>query len=175
MQSSWIKEKRERTNLRQKGCRNISRIGESFRARQSHCNPRLTHVPRKGVKGRLLQWTQDFPIYAKVRINGQYSQTKHFGNSTTQGNILGPFLFNTQVENLVTRPLPGGSQVLCYEDDIAIVTTGREHHTNAQTALNTLSKSCHSLGLKITLHETKTMYFGSTLPVPPLYNQEIPL
>ncbi|KAG0724244.1 RNA-directed DNA polymerase from mobile element jockey [Chionoecetes opilio] len=84
---------------------------------------------RKGVCGRLLIWLRDFLSgrAARVAFQGQTSQLHQHENGTPQGSILSPFLFNILMEELISLPLPPGTKLLCYADDLALYCTGPAH------------------------------------------------
>ena len=134
----------------------------------------LTALARKGVDGRLLKWTKDFLTgrRARVRFQGHLSTYMSFENGTPQGSILSPYLFNILMEELVSTPLAAGTKVLCYADDIAIISTGRNHLKNAQTAINRAAAKCQDLGLKINFAKTKAVYFNGARPEQPLRAQQ---
>lgn len=134
----------------------------------------LTALARKGVGGKLLQWTKDFLTgrRARVRFQGRLSQAMQFDNGTPQGSILSPYLFNILMEELVTLPLARGAKLLCYADDIALITSGSHHMETAQEAIARVARKCLSLGLKINSEKTKAIYFNSNRPEVPLRVQQ---
>ncbi len=133
----------------------------------------LTALAKKGVAGKLLAWVKDFLTGRKARVQfqGRLSDYATFENGTPQGSILSPHLFNTLMEELVSLPLTTGSKILCYADDIAIITTGPLHLQKAQNAITAVAKKCNSLGLKINFEKTKAMYFKGGGPHAPLQVQ----
>lgn len=130
----------------------------------------LESLAKRGVKGKLLKWTQDFlqERKATVTFQGKTSHTKTFENGTPQGSILSPFLFNILMENLVTLDLGANIKILCYADDIAIVTTGPRYAHRAQRAITRISQECQRLGMKINAMKTKALHLGSRKTLPPL-------
>ena len=130
----------------------------------------LESLAKRGARGKLLRWTKDFlnNRQARVCFQGSLSEQRTFTNGTPQGSILSPFLFNILAENFVTLPLGAGTKILCYADDIAVITTGSRHVSRAQTAINAVATKCRELGLKINTDKTKTIHFGSCQPLPPL-------
>lgn len=89
----------------------------------------LMALARKGIGGKLLQWVKNFLTdrRARVRFQGHLSHSETFDNGTPQGSILSTYLFNTRMEELMTLLLPTGTNILCYADDIAIISTGTLH------------------------------------------------
>ena len=65
-------------------------------------------------------------------------------------------------------PLESGTKVLCYADDIAIITTGQHYAKRAQRAITAISNKCQELGLKINIRKTKTIYFGTSKTLDPI-------
>ena len=67
----------------------------------------LTALVRKGIRGRLLAWTEDYlrRRRARVRFQGHYSASRELENGTPQGGILSPSLINLLMEQLVSLPL----------------------------------------------------------------------
>ncbi len=64
------------------------------------------------------------------------------------------------MEELASLPLAGNTKVLCYADDIAIVSTGPHYHKRAQEAITAVTSICQSLGLKVNFAKTKAVYFN---------------
>ena len=123
----------------------------------------LESLIKQGIRGKLLQWTKDFLTERKamVQFQGKTSHRRTFDNGTPQGSILSPFLFNVLVENLVALSLDTETKVLCYVDDIAIITTGARYAEKAQRAITAIANECQELGLKINAIKTKAIHFGS--------------
>ncbi|XP_045105264.1 uncharacterized protein LOC123500673 [Portunus trituberculatus] len=132
----------------------------------ANARPILTALARKGVAGKLLAWVQDFLTgrKARVRFQGRLTDYKTLDNGTPQGSILSPYLFNTLMEELISLPLSTGSKILCYADDIAVITTGPNHLKKAQNIITTVAKKCDSLGLKINFAKSKAMYVNVKAP-----------
>ncbi|KAK8387589.1 hypothetical protein O3P69_018252 [Scylla paramamosain] len=70
-------------------------------------------------------------------------------------------------DKIISMIRKGGSKILCYADDIAIITTGPLHLQKAQNAITAVAKKCNSLGLKINFEKTKAMYFNGGRPHAP--------
>lgn len=135
----------------------------------------LSSLVRRGIRGKLLKWTQDFPHqrYARARFQGKTSTPQHLENGTPQESILSTFLFNVLVENLVTLLLQHETKILCYADDVAIVVTGSHYQQKKhRTQLQQLKTNSMNLGLKINLHKSKAIYSRSLSPPPPLSVQK---
>ena len=129
----------------------------------------LETLANKGVSGKLLAWIRDFLTHRQARVSfqGKLSNNRTFENGTPQGSILSPFLFNILMENLVPLQFGASTKILCYADDIVIISTGPRMNQKTQEALTTMSNKCEELGLKINHNKTKAMVFG-TKPQPPL-------
>ena len=127
----------------------------------------LTALVRKGVRGRLLAWLQDYLRHrrARVKFQGHKSSYREFENGTPQGGILSPFLFNLLMEQLVALPFREGTILLSYADDLALVVSGRGNQlTRAQQALDLISDKCEELGLKISAEKSRAMAIKATNP-----------
>ncbi|KAK3893306.1 hypothetical protein Pcinc_002862 [Petrolisthes cinctipes] len=68
------------------------------------------------------------------------------------------------MEELLNIPLEQGVQLLCYADDLVLITTGQHQLTKAQSSLDLLHDRCVQLGLKINFLKTKGMIFGKHTP-----------
>ncbi|KAK3853244.1 hypothetical protein Pcinc_040198 [Petrolisthes cinctipes] len=68
------------------------------------------------------------------------------------------------MEELLNIPLEQGVQLLCYADDLVLITTGQHQQTKAQSSLDLLHDRCVQLGLKINFLKTKAMTFGKHTP-----------
>ncbi|KAG0728303.1 putative RNA-directed DNA polymerase from transposon X-element [Chionoecetes opilio] len=141
----------------------------------ANCRVILSLLVRKGVCGRLLIWLKDFLSgrAARVAFQGETSQLHQHENGTPQGSILSPFLFNILMEELISLPLPPGTKLLCYADDLAL--TGPAHAQRAQNLLTDITTKCRELGLKLNVAKSKAMAFGCDAPRAPLYILDTPL
>ena len=127
----------------------------------------LTALVRKGVRGRLLAWLQDYLRHrrARVKFQGHKSSYREFENGTPQGGILSPFLFNLLMEQLVALPFREGTILLSYADDLALVVSGRGNQlTRAQQELDLISDKCEELGLKISAEKSRAMMVRAADP-----------
>ena len=122
---------------------------------------------RKGVRGRLLAWLQDYLQHrrARVKFQGLKSSYKELENGTPQGGILSPLLFNLLMEQLVALPFHDGTVLLSYADDLALVVTGRGNKLRrTQQALDIISSKCEELGLKISAEKSRAMMIKAADP-----------
>ncbi|KAG0712910.1 LINE-1 retrotransposable element ORF2 protein [Chionoecetes opilio] len=87
----------------------------------------LATLARKGIRGRLLAWLEDYLQHrrARVKFQGLKSRYKELENGTPQGASSARFLFNLLMEELVALPFQAGTVLLSYADDLALVVTGR--------------------------------------------------
>ena len=69
---------------------------------------------------------------------------------------------------MASLPLPPGTKLLVYADDVALVATGACHLQRAQQAITAISTKCHSLALKINFNITKAICFNGVRPQAPL-------
>ena len=138
----------------------------------------LTALAEKGINGYMLRWLQDYfhGRSARVKFQGHLSTYHRLENGTPQGGVLSPTLFNILMVRLLDTPLPNGTHLISYADDVALVVTGAiSRATRAQTALDRLSHRCAALGLKISTSKTKAMVTGKSLPYTRLYVQGQPI
>ena len=127
----------------------------------------LAALVRKGIRGRLLGWLQDYlqQRQARVRFQGHKSPYLTFENGTPQGGILSPFLFNVLMEQLVALPFREGTILLSYADDLALVVTGRgDKLARTQVALHLITAKCEELGLKISAVKSRAMAIKTPTP-----------
>ena len=127
----------------------------------------LAALARKGVRGRLLAWLQDYLHHrrARVRFQGHRSSFRQLENGTPQGGILSPFLFNVLMEQLVALPFQEGTALLSYADDLALVVTGRGNKLGrAQQALDLITTTCEELGLQISAQKSRAMMLKARNP-----------
>ncbi|KAG0705396.1 putative protein in type-1 retrotransposable element R1DM [Chionoecetes opilio] len=137
----------------------------------ANCTVILSLLVHKGVCGKLLIWLRDFLSgrAARVALQGETSQLHQHKNGTPPGSILSPFLFNILMEELISLPLPPGTKLLCYADDLALYCTGPAHAQRAQNLLTDITTKCRELGLKLNVAKSKAMTFGCDAPRAPLY------
>ncbi|XP_063615273.1 uncharacterized protein LOC134788316 [Penaeus indicus] len=137
----------------------------------------LSLLAEKGLRGRLLEWIQDYLTgrKAKVRFQGELSNSYDFENGTPQGGLLSHFLFNILISKLVDIPFPSDVQLLAYADDIQLVATGQNRHINAQTSLDLLENKCRELGLKVNSDKSKALQIRRISACRQLYIGNTPL
>ncbi|XP_050706570.1 uncharacterized protein LOC126991941 [Eriocheir sinensis] len=138
----------------------------------------LTALVRKGIRGRLLAWLQDYlqQRRARVKFQGFKSSFRGFDNGTPQGGILSPCLFNLLMEQLVALPFREGTTLLSYADDLALVVTGRGNKlARAQEALDIITDKCEELGLMISPGKSRAMAIRDTTPAAQLRVQGVGL
>ncbi|XP_068245407.1 uncharacterized protein [Palaemon carinicauda] len=118
----------------------------------------------KGVRGRLLAWTQKYTQNREARVTFQGATSPYIPLE------YGPFLFNVLIENILKEDYPEGIQIFIYADDICVVCphTVNNKHRKMQITLDTIAASCQVLGLKINLNKTKAMAVKHSQPPPPL-------
>ena len=119
----------------------------------------LYSLVKKGIKGRILNWTKKYlqNREARVKFQGHYSEYKNLENGTPQGGILSPFLFNILMENIATIALPQGVEIFIFADDVCLVAKGRHRSVNLQRGLDLISNKTKELGLKMNTNKTKLM------------------
>ena len=129
----------------------------------ANATPILESLITRGVKRKILKWTRHFlsDRTTTVLFQGRLSDSRTFENGIPQGNILSPFLFDVLMENVVTLPIGATTKVLCYADDITIITTGPNYTAKEQNAIVQVAKTCQRLGLKLNPCKTKTVLFGT--------------
>lgn len=119
----------------------------------------LETLALKGVQGRLLKWIQGYITgrHLRVTFQGKTSLQYSLENGTPQGGILSPILFNLVMERLVSIDFERGVKLLCYADDLQLISQGNAKHRKAQAALLKIEQMCTELGLKINPLKTKAM------------------
>ena len=123
----------------------------------------LETLVRKGVKGKLLAWIEDYlkDRTARVRFQGHLSEFYNLENGTPQGGVLSPTLFNVLMVNILELPLPNGCKIISYADDLALIVTGKGNKfQRAQLCLNDIEDESCRIGLKISAAKSKAMTFG---------------
>ncbi|KAG0720443.1 RNA-directed DNA polymerase from mobile element jockey [Chionoecetes opilio] len=143
-------------------------------------SPHAIHatLARKGIRGRLLAWLEDYLQHrrARVKFQGHKSRYKELENGTPQGGTLSPFLFNLLMEELVALPFQAGTVLLSYADDLALVVTGRgDRLCKTQRALDLITAKCEELGLKISAQKSRAMTIRAANPACQLRVQGIGL
>ena len=126
----------------------------------------LYSLAKKGTKGHLLAWIQNYTTnrQARVKFQGHNSEYKNLENGTPQGGILSPVLFNILIENIAELDLPPLTDIFIFADDVAVVSRGPRRIGNIQLALNTINTKATELGLKINTNKTKAMSVKSDEP-----------
>ena len=112
-----------------------------------------------GVKGCLLCWLKSFfsDCKATVRFQGHISEAHSHTNGMPQGNIINPTLFNSLIECLLHLNLGRGTHLLCYTDDITLITYGGNYYHKAQKTLDLIYRKCRELELKVNPHKTRAL------------------
>ena len=102
----------------------------------------LAALVRRGIRGSLHAWLQDYPQHcqARVKFQGHKSSYTELENGTPQDGILSPFLFNLLMEQLVALPFQDGTVLLSYADDLILFVSGRSNKLRKiQQALDLIS------------------------------------
>ena len=121
----------------------------------------LDALIKKGVRGHMLSWVEDYlnNRHSRVKYQGSTSTFREFQNGAPQGGILSPTEFNLLVEALVSLPFPTGAHLLSYADDLVLVVTKRKNmYAVAQRALNQITDKCADLGLKMSALKSRAMH-----------------
>lgn len=131
----------------------------------------LSILADTGVGGQLLNWVGTYlqGRSARVRFQRTLSGEREFDNGMPQGGILSPLLFNLLVERLLTLVTMGQVHVLSYADDIALVSSGRNHLASTRALLRRLLTFCDSRGLLPNPNKTRAMAFGYGEPPAPFF------
>ncbi|KAI4472787.1 hypothetical protein M0804_015612 [Polistes exclamans] len=82
-----------------------------------------------------------------------------------KGSVLGPTLWNIAYDRVLRVPLPGGSRVVCYADDTALLSAGRDLScaiSAAEKELEVLVNEIEGLGLKVALQKTEAIAFPAS-------------
>jgi retron-type reverse transcriptase len=127
----------------------------------------LEKLVKNGIKGNTLAWIKDFLSHrkAKVKFQGETSDTMEMENGTPQGSVLSAILFNLVMDELLVIlgiENTDDIQIFCYADDIVILSSHIIPSTalkNMQDILNNLEKAAEVLGLVISKTKTKSMIF----------------
>ena len=124
----------------------------------------LSTLAKLGVKGKMLGWIKDYLTNRKgfVTINGKQSDTLNFEKGVPQGSKISPCLFNILINELIKTTWPKNVQAYSYADDIVLIYTGVKPVATMQKALDTLSKKCEELGLKVNAKKSKVMTLDPT-------------
>ncbi|XP_014614918.1 PREDICTED: uncharacterized protein LOC106792897 [Polistes canadensis] len=83
----------------------------------------------------------------------------------SKGSDLGPTLWNIAYDRVLRVPLPGGSSVVCYADDTALLSAGRDLSCAllaAERDLDLIVNEFEGLGLKVALQKTEAMAFPAS-------------
>ena len=75
----------------------------------------------KGIPPRFVRWIKGFLTnrQARVRFQGELSETRHFREGVPQGSVLAPILFLFAIDGLNAR-LPLGIEISLFADDVAL-------------------------------------------------------
>ena len=114
-------------------------------------------LARKGIKGNILKWVNDFMSHRKSRTSyqGHLSATMEFQQGTPMGSLLSPLLFNLLMERLLDFPHGPNVFIVSFADDLTIITIGDNSIEDARTTLVIIGDRCAELGLKINHKKTK--------------------
>lgn len=115
-----------------------------------------------GFRGQLLLLISSYLSSRQqyVHINGHSSSIKSIRSGVPQGSILGPFLFNLYVNDIVN--ISRSTKFIIYADDTSLFFTGDTASDLIDTANDTLEKlakwsKCNAL--KININKTKAVLF----------------
>ena len=99
----------------------------------------LKKVESYGIKGEILGWIQAFlsDRTQQVIVNGKSSEWKRVTSGIPQGNVLGPLLFVTYINDL---PEQVRSDMFLFADDTKIFQQikGNDDHVKLQEDINTM-------------------------------------
>ena len=121
-----------------------------------------------------------FSYLTCVVVDGACSKSVPVTSGVPQGSVLGPFLFLLYINNTSDVPLPHGSKIVLYADDLLLyrqINTPMDYE-HVQVCLNLLSNWCTSNYLTFNPTKCKTMLFsrkrGPNIP-PTLFLGDRPL
>ncbi|KAH8391448.1 hypothetical protein KR200_012008, partial [Drosophila serrata] len=81
-----------------------------------------------------------------------------------QGSVLGPLLWNTMYDGVLRLPMPSGTTIVGFADDVAVVVTAKER-TAAEDleneAIGSIEAWLTSAGLELAVHKTEAVLISS--------------
>ena len=101
---------------------------------------------------------------ARVKFQRTFFTYKDSENSTPQGGILSPYLFNLLMENLLNLQLPRNVDIFIFADGVCVVVMGAYKVQTMQRALNIIMEKSAKSGLKINISKTKAVMIKDRLP-----------
>lgn len=121
----------------------------------------LSHL---GVRGVVLELMTDYLRDRKqvVRINGSLSGLQTVKIGVPQGTVLGPILFVTYLNSLLTQDI--GGTIVSYADDTALIFSGKDWEETKHRMTNGLQTVRDWLETnKLSMNVTKTNYIAFSL------------
>lgn len=121
----------------------------------------LWHYGIRGTTGRLLQ-SYLHERYQVVRVNNTLSNREVVKTGVPQGTVLGPILFITYINSLLSLDINGS--IISYADDTALIFTGNNWEEVKDKMINGLNVTKLWLeSFKLSLNLTKTKYIAFSL------------
>lgn len=122
----------------------------------------LKKLEYNGIRGTPLKLVESYLKHRKqyVNIAGYSSEIKHITAGVPQGSILGPFLFNIYINDIIN--INSGTKFIIYADDTSVFfsgTNGNELIDRANMALTQFGAWAQCNCLKINTNKTKAVLF----------------
>ena len=122
----------------------------------------LTSLDSVGIRGKLLNWIQEFLTFRKQRVvlEGTASSWVQVRSGVPQGSVLGPLLFIAAVQSM---PMDVNSPVLVYADDTKVFRPIRDSGDKdlLQFDLDTLAVWSEKWQLPFNCTKCKVMHLGA--------------
>jgi ribonuclease HI len=127
--------------------------------------PAILHrLKRMNCPYNLYQMFANYFTEREVQIRfADNRQTKSMSRGCVQGSVCGPVLWNLIVDELLCAPLPEGTYLQAFADDILLISTSKTP-ADLENKTNTLLANIHNWGYKnkLTFSPAKTYACGFT-------------
>lgn len=106
---------------------------------------------QRGISSKVMAWISVYfrNRMARTRFKGLPSQLLPSENGMPQDGILSQALLNTLTSGIFIIHLQEEYKIISYEDDLAVITTGRHSLKRDQCCLDLVFEECRKTGVKI--------------------------